>query len=336
MQPKVSVIIPVYNIASYLSTCLESVVNQSYTNLEIVVINDGSTDESPKIVDRYTACDPRITCISQPNRGLPAARQTGTEAASGDFILHLDGDDYLPHEAVEVLVRKQGETGADMVFGNFTECYPDHSESITIDLGDLSGAEISGADYLRQVVLSPVCRRGYVWGRLLRKELLQNLSYQQTNLEEDVYMMFQIASRCRKIAFTEQVTYYYRRHRNSITNENAVRFQRAHILHCLAMCDLLPTLSLPRDIVECSLIYNLRSIAYYFCICKVDVRSQEWKNLKALYRKTKRLDPTIVRRHICSRHFPYFVYIIVALRVPVLTGLAYAVSGERRRNSMNV
>ncbi len=331
MQPKVSIIIPVYNIASYLPTCLDTVLNQTYSNLEIIVVNDGSEDNSPEIIKHYATRDSRLVYISQPNGGLPAARRAGTEVASGDFIFHLDGDDYLPDHAIETLITVQQKTDADMVFSNFTEAYSDHTKPVYIPLKNSDTSELSGTDYLRTVVLSPHCRMGYVWGRLFRKELLKNILYQHTNLEEDVYMIFQIATRCKKIAFTPQSTYYYRRHGKSLTNENAIHFQKAHIVHCLAMCSLLPTLPLPRDIFEQFLIYNLRSIAYYFCICKIDTRTSEWRHLKQLYDETLRLNPAVFRQNLFSTNLPYFAYVAIVLRVPYLTRLAYSVSAFRRK-----
>ena len=115
MAPRVSVVIPVYNVGKQLETCLQSVVGQTFTDLEIVVVNDGSTDDSPQIVARFARQDPRIVIIDRPNEGVAYARKHGVEAARGEYIQYLDGDDFLEPDAIELLYRKAVDEQADMV-----------------------------------------------------------------------------------------------------------------------------------------------------------------------------------------------------------------------------
>ena len=103
MTPQVSVIIPVYNVGKYLEKCLTSVVGQTFSNLEIVVVTDGSTDDSPQIIARFARQDSRIVVIDKPNEGLAYARKSGVEAARGIYIYHLDGDDYIEPDAIELI-----------------------------------------------------------------------------------------------------------------------------------------------------------------------------------------------------------------------------------------
>ena len=334
MAPKVSIIIPVYNVARYLPECLQSVCNQPYKNLEIIVVNDGSPDNSGDIIDRFAAQDKRIIHLKKENGGLPSARKSGTAIATGDFIIHLDGDDFLAEDAVGMLVQHQQQTGADMVFGDFFEQRPEEISLVKVYLRDVDPDALSGADYLRQVVCGPANKMGYVWGRLYKKELLQGLKYQGTNLEEDIFMMFQIAIRCEKIAHLPQGICYYRRNSDSITCEAAEKFQNAHIDHCLAMCELLPTLgSLPVDILKERMVSYLRSIAYYFCICRVDKKAEQFQKLRTLYRKILDLYPDIFRQNICSSHLPFFSYVVLTLRWPFMASWAYAVSASRRKQT---
>ena len=103
-KPLVSVVLPIYNVEKYLPKCLDSVVGQSYENIEIICINDGSPDESEKIVADYMKNDSRIVLINQKNQGLSGARNTGIENAKGEYIMFLDSDDWIDPETVEVAV----------------------------------------------------------------------------------------------------------------------------------------------------------------------------------------------------------------------------------------
>ena len=103
MPPKVSVVIPVYNVGKQLEKCLDSVVAQTFPDIEIIVVNDGSTDNSPEIIARYADKDSRIVVIDKSNEGLAYARKSGIEAAQGEYIQHLDGDDFLEPDAIQEL-----------------------------------------------------------------------------------------------------------------------------------------------------------------------------------------------------------------------------------------
>ena len=114
-MPAVSIVIPVYNIGKYLEKCLDSVVAQTFPDIEIIVVNDGSTDNSPEIIAGYADKDSRIVVIDKSNEGLAYARKSGIEAAQGEYIQHLDGDDFLEPDAIELLYNKAIEDAADMV-----------------------------------------------------------------------------------------------------------------------------------------------------------------------------------------------------------------------------
>ena len=128
MPPKVSVVIPVYNVGKQLEKCLDSVVAQTFPDIEIIVVNDGSTDNSPEIIARYADEDSRIVVIDKSNEGLAYARKSGIEAAQGEYIQHLDGDDFLEPDAIELLYNKAIEDAADMVVFPFWFDYVDEKK----------------------------------------------------------------------------------------------------------------------------------------------------------------------------------------------------------------
>ena len=128
MQPFISVIIPVYNIERYIGKCLDSIVGQTLKEIEIIVVDDGSTDDSSRIIDRYARTDSRIVAIHKTNGGVVSARNCGIAQATGLYILFVDGDDHLAPDACERLLRKAQATSADMVIMRFDIEYPQHKE----------------------------------------------------------------------------------------------------------------------------------------------------------------------------------------------------------------
>ena len=116
---KVSIVVPVYNAEKVIGRCVESILSQDYTELEVILVDDGSRDSSPEILDGFAAKDPRVLCIHKENGGVSAARNTGLDRATGDFIQFCDADDWLAPEATKLLVRRAEDSAADLVVGDF-------------------------------------------------------------------------------------------------------------------------------------------------------------------------------------------------------------------------
>ena len=125
-NPLISIIIPVYNTAKYLPRCLDSVLKQTYQNLEIIVVDDGSTDNSPKIIKEYATKDNRIKVIHQKNAGLSAARNTGITKATGKYISFVDSDDEISHNMIKKLFDVLQRNNTDISVCSFKEVYPDN------------------------------------------------------------------------------------------------------------------------------------------------------------------------------------------------------------------
>lgn len=124
-NPKVSVIIPVYNTGKYLFDCLNSIINQTYKNIEIIIVDDGSTDDSPKVCDDYAQKDNRIKVIHKKNEGVSKARNTGIEVATGDFFYFPDSDDYIELDSLEYLLNLMNDHDCDMVSFEYSVTYKD-------------------------------------------------------------------------------------------------------------------------------------------------------------------------------------------------------------------
>lgn len=201
-----SVIIPIYNTEKYLSRCLDSVLNQSYSNLEVILINDGSTDSSLHICHEYEEKDRRIRVFSQENSGQSVARNVGLDAASGDLISFIDSDDYIEQttfqEAIDVLLSHDR---CDIVqFPTFHERKHDTPELVAPKEGAIYNTQdLLEACLLRHKISWIVC------DKIIRKPLLSNLRFLEGIRYEDNLMLFQLLIRSKGLCFSTSGYYYY-------------------------------------------------------------------------------------------------------------------------------
>ena len=224
MDMKVSIIVPVYNVAAYLEACLLSCINQTFRDIEIIVVDDGSTDESPGIIKRYAEKDDRIKVIAKENQGLIYARKSGLEAACGEYVFHLDGDDYLEVNAIEVLYREIIESGSD-----YAECgYYFVSE----DDGCICKQKIKGNSLLKGLSGEDLLfyalhhNRWSIWGKLMRKSLFDGIVYFPVSLGEDLFLLMQICLKVKKSIVVDICLYNYVSRPGSITNQKEVYRKR--------------------------------------------------------------------------------------------------------------
>lgn len=211
---KISVIIPVYNAELYLSKCLDSILQQYYENLEIILVDDGCTDSCPKICDEYAEKDNRIKVIHQQNGGLSDARNTGLKLATGDYISFVDNDDLLSVYFYERLIQVATKNNADIVecdFKKFVDA-EDYNEKnlkpqMVVDIFDTQNAlNLLIGDYLQPMV----------WNKIYRKKVLINLDFPVGKSHEDVFWTYQAFGNANKIVHLKEVLYFYRQHDQSI------------------------------------------------------------------------------------------------------------------------
>ena len=216
--PKVSVIIPVYNVEPYLHECLDSVVNQTLRDIEIICVNDGSTDNSGAILAEYAARDERIIVITQENRGLSAARNVGMDAAKGKYIYFIDSDDYIDLDALEVLYNRAEELKLDMLFFDFVYFY----DGVEPEPWSFQREEYNGT-YSGIELLKKFRDEGTywvtVWAYLIRREFLQNsgVRYVDGMLHEDMIFTPLLMMKACRVSHLGRVFYHRRVRPNSIT-----------------------------------------------------------------------------------------------------------------------
>lgn len=206
---KISVCIPFYNLENYASRCLTSVLNNTYRNLEVICVNDGSSDKTLEILHKYERSDPRLIVIDKPNGGIVSARNTAINAATGDFIAFIDGDDWIHHQYFESLLLVQRKTNADVVVCDYVRCAGQEKESL-IDL-----SQINYQIKPLTCVLDDERTRSLIWGRLFSREIVFPIKGATgISLGEDT--IFNLSFLCSKqnlmvAVLYEKLYYYYQR-----------------------------------------------------------------------------------------------------------------------------
>lgn len=218
INEKISVIVPVYNCEKYVEKCVNSLLHQTYKNLEIIIVNDGSTDDSEKICTTIMESDKRILLINQNNGGLSVARNVGLKNASGQYVFFCDSDDFLSETLLESLYSFTKENDLDLVEGHTSFfCNNKISEYANIDK-DLSYK--SDKDTIYEFALTTY-NRVNAWNKLIRKEILVNngIEFQPGQVSEDYIWYFSKVLPCiRSVGYCTKGTYYYRTdNANSIT-----------------------------------------------------------------------------------------------------------------------
>jgi len=217
----ISVIAPVYNAEKYLNKCIESVIHQTYKNVELILINDGSTDNSADICNEYALSDNRIKVISTSNNGPGAARNIGIENSKGDFIFFVDADDFIEKNALNLLIEKYDQCKADVIVGDFKKIKDDvfnsGHERVFSTSKLLTKQDI--VDYTRSYLKKPnrFPLFAYSWGRLFKSSIIKEnniLFNSDLRTFEDVAFNFDYLNYTNKIYFSEESIYNHLLHDN--------------------------------------------------------------------------------------------------------------------------
>ena len=220
MKDVISVIIPIFNMEKYLSKCLDSILNQTYTNLEILLVNDGSTDNSPAICKKYADKDSRIKIINKENGGSSSARNKGLDCSTGAYIMFMDSDDYVHPDFVQKCYTAAIRDDADLVVCNYV-CVNEKGETTEYShrLDNQKEQVIGEKEYWEEYYASN--QNGYYivpWNRLVKKEIYENLRYIGT-IYEDERICHEIIARCKRISCLEDRLYYYLQREGSIVHQ---------------------------------------------------------------------------------------------------------------------
>lgn len=200
-EPLISVIVPVYNVEKYIVRCIESIINQSYKNLEIILVNDGSTDSSGKICDEYAADDKRIYVIHKKNGGQSTARNAALDLAKGEYITFVDSDDYINTDFVKIMYETIIRFNADIVQCGYirgTEnTFPDIRINDNCKVIDINTA------------LSTSIYDVVVWAKLYKRKVIGTIRFPEGKVHEDEAVYYKFAYNSKKICILENKMYYY-------------------------------------------------------------------------------------------------------------------------------
>lgn len=214
MQPLISVIVPIYKVELYLRKCVNSILAQTYQNLEIILVDDGSPDGCGAICDEYARKDSRIRVIHQENAGVSSARNTGIDMALGEYIAFVDPDDWITPDMYECLSRAAEEYHADISICEYYNCWS----------GKYSGwhhptvRTYKGREGMEALLTLEIAN--YPVNKLYRKELWADVRYPDGKIFEDVRTVYKVVEKCETIVSIPEAKYYYRRHGASITNSS--------------------------------------------------------------------------------------------------------------------
>ena len=219
----VSIVVPIYNVAQYLQTCLDSIISQTYSNLEIILVDDGSTDSCPEQCDQYAIRDERIKVIHQKNEGLSVARNTGLKHSNGKYIAFIDSDDVISKDMIEKLYIAITHDACQVSCCKYVKFEDEENINFNYNTSSSSNYYIyNNIDALSCIYLSKISNIAFTaWNKLYNRELFfeHNILYPDGKLYEDIFTTYKLIFFSNKVAFIEDELYFYRQRTGSIMNQ---------------------------------------------------------------------------------------------------------------------
>lgn len=234
---KISVIVPIYNTERYLRSCVESVCCQTCSELEILLIDDGSTDSSGDLCDEYAGRDKRIRVIHRKNGGLSAARNTGIEVSTGNWLTFVDADDILEKGMIERLYRAAKETNSDIAIAGFQRF---QQETELSEVRDVAGPQMLSSEEALSIINRYKDEEAVTlitaWGKLYRRELFTDLRYPEGKWHEDEFLAHHLLGGAKGITLLPERLYFYRQRPDSFMGQDDIphRLLRLTLLDALS------------------------------------------------------------------------------------------------------
>lgn len=254
---KVSIIVPFYNTEEYLERCLDSIVSQTFKDYEVILIDDGSTDNSYIIAEKYRRKYKKFKLYKQENRGVASARNKGLLMAKGEYIAFVDSDDFIDKQYLRQMVCAALRTGADIVCCNFYWVYHNKisiRNYINYKIGLFSNIEALN------MIISDTFMQSYLWNKLWKKDLFVNFNEKFPDMFfEDIATSFKIVYYANKIYIMKDALYYYTQRSNSIL----------HDFSFLTQADYLKSLMIIRNFLDAHDLYSQTHKSFNFLCCKV-------------------------------------------------------------------
>ncbi len=221
-MPEISVIVPVYNCEKYLEKCINSILSQTFDDLELILINDGSSDNSGKICDEFKEKDSRVKIVHQKNMGVSVARNVGLDVSEGKYIGFIDGDDYIESDMYEFLYNNIKKNEAEVAICGIANIFMKNngSEKLTRQISDFSGVKVlNGEEAFSESLKSKIFSVNPV-NKLFDKKLFDGKRFPEGKISEDAFLIPKVLLKANKVVCSSDIKYYYIRHENSITTSN--------------------------------------------------------------------------------------------------------------------
>lgn len=215
-NPEISIIVPVYNVEKYLDRCIQSILNQTFKDFELILVNDGSTDCSSMICDKYEKIDRRIVVIHKENGGLSSARNAGLDIAKAKYIGFVDSDDYINENMYEILYNEAIKNKADIVISEF-EKVCENKEYVNNKLGKYKIVNYENMEILNQLFKEKNLIFVVAWNKLYKRGLFDNLRYEEGKIYEDEFIIHKLLYKSKRVTLIDFKLYYYVERKNSIT-----------------------------------------------------------------------------------------------------------------------
>lgn len=217
----ISVIVPVYKVEEYLDQCVSSIVNQTYQNLEIILVDDGSPDSCPAMCDRWAEKDPRIKVIHKENGGLSDARNAGLKVATGEYVAFVDSDDWIDPDMYSLLYERIRKSESDISSCGVQRVWDDGTEPQM--LTKLNGNHVlEKCEAMEALILSSYLIQT-VWNKLYKTDIVKSLCFPRGKIHEDEFWSWQAIGKASRVATIERPLYYYRQRSNSIMDGGYVK-----------------------------------------------------------------------------------------------------------------
>lgn len=215
----VSIIVPIYNVESYLPDCINSIQKSTYINFQLILVDDGSTDSSGAICDCYAASDSRIQVIHTPNRGVSAARNLGLDVANGEYIMFVDSDDWISPETLEEMISLLENASANMAICGF-QIVNDIADSGNVQNYCFGNQVLLADDLVKSQTSADAWIYTSVWAKLYTRKVFDTIRFPEGYIYEDSAVWHRILGVCQTVALTDHVFYSYRKRFDSITTSD--------------------------------------------------------------------------------------------------------------------
>lgn len=219
-MPKLSIIVPIYNVEKYLPRCIESILNQTFREFELILINDGSTDNCKEICEKYKRMDSRIIVANKKNGGLSSARNLGIDISKGDYIGFVDSDDFIDVHMYEILLNTINAYDSDIVICDYykvNEYDIKKYEKMKSNNKDIKVENINNIDAIERIITRDI-KIVVAWNKIYKRRLFENLRYNEGMIYEDEFLAHRILYRCNKVSIINSSLYYYVQRKGSIVN----------------------------------------------------------------------------------------------------------------------